>query len=416
VLLAAKSGTSSARTNLRFRQIWHRRLADYSQGGLALENGRLLTVVGQDRLECYRTDGTLAWSRRVESSMPMLPSTRGSVYVDGSTILRIDVTTGEVLAWREVEESFPHLFIKDDMLTFSTEMPNRVVALDLDTLETRLEAEAVDGGHLQDGFICEADSDGEIKLRDPHTGRAIWHWYLPTTAGGYAGHFHYGPLYCRLNGVERIAIDVQTGDIKWRVIEGDPEAPSPPRLHVFHGVVGALAIAGSDRLSAYDIETGAVRWRIPLQVTTPDFDGTRAVVDANRSLCVLDVTGAADARSHLRRESFHPHAGSRGNLSHRAARVAVADGTRKQRIRIGARARAPLDSCLSGQAAGLGRGPARRGLADRGERLNGTPSRLQSSDHRISMRSASKGEHRQCQKERCTVRVHIAAFCSARVA
>jgi outer membrane protein assembly factor BamB len=221
--------------------------------------------------------------------MPMLRSALGSVYVDGPTILRVDAMSGEVLAWREVEESFPYLFLEDDLLTFWAEFPNRIIALDLETLQTRLEIET-DEGHLHGGCICEADPDGEIKLRDPHTGREIWRWYLPTTAGGHTRHFHHGNLYCRMSGVERIAIDVQTGEVKWRVIEGDPDASLPPTPHTFHGVVGDLAIAGSDGLSGYDIETGAVRWRIPLQVTRPEFDGTRAIVDAQRSLCVIDAT------------------------------------------------------------------------------------------------------------------------------
>ena len=286
---------------MHLRQDWSVRLSGYSQGALAHAANRLLTVVGRERLFCYLADGTLAWSRPVDASLiAALPTARGSVYVEAPTILRVDIETGRVLAWRDVEPEYPNISVDEDLLLFPAEMPSRLFALDLETLETRLEVPTTGSGHPHHGMICESDADGDIRLRDPATGHEAWHWQLPTTAGGYAGHFHAGDLYCRLSGVERIAIDVRTGRIEWREIEGDPAMPSPPNVHAFRKLVGATAYAGRDGLSAYDVATGALKWRIPLgTIVSSMFDGTRAaVVTEDGALHVVDLAAGVTVARH----------------------------------------------------------------------------------------------------------------------
>jgi len=291
---------------MHLRQAWTVRLPGYSHGALAHAGNRLLTVVGGERLCCYVADGTLAWSRRVDASLiAALPTARGSVYVEASTILRVDIETGRVLAWRDVEPEYPNISVDEDLLLFPAEMPSRLFALDLETLETRLEVPTTGMGHPHHGMICESDADGDIRLRDPATGPEAWHWQLPTSVGEHSGHFHAGDLYCRMSGVERIAIDVRTGRIEWREIEGDPAMPSPPSVHSFRKLVGTTAYAGRDGLSAYDVATGALKWRIPLgSIVSSTFDGTRAaVVTEDRALHIVNLAaGAVVVRHELRRQ------------------------------------------------------------------------------------------------------------------
>ena len=118
---------------MHFRQAWQVRLPDYSHGTLAHAGNRLLTVIAGERLSCYREDGTPAWSRPVDAEMTgSLPTARGSVYVDASTILRVDIETGRVLAWRDVEPEYPYISLNDDedLLMFSAEMPWRLFGLE----------------------------------------------------------------------------------------------------------------------------------------------------------------------------------------------------------------------------------------------------------------------------------------------
>ena len=102
------------------------RLPDYSHGTLAHAGNRLLTVIAGQRLACYREDGTPAWSRRVDAAMSgTLPTARGCVYVDATPILRVDIETGRVLAWRDVEPEYPDISLNEDedLLLFSAETP-----------------------------------------------------------------------------------------------------------------------------------------------------------------------------------------------------------------------------------------------------------------------------------------------------
>ena len=290
---------------MHFRQLWQVRLPDYSHGTLAHAGNRLLTVIAGQRLSCYREDGTPAWSRPVDAAMTgSLPAARGSVYVDAATILRVDIETGRVLAWRDVEPEYPYISLNEDedLLRFSAQMPLRLFGLDLETLETRLEVQGhVDHFHPHHGMICESDPDGDISLRDPVTGHEAWHWQLPTTAGGGTGHFHYGDLYCRMSGVERIAIDVRSGQIQWREIEGDPAVPSSPNVHTFYKRVDATVYAGTDGLSAYGATSGALKWRLPLGRIRigPVFDGPRAcMATEDHLLHVVDLTAGSVLATH----------------------------------------------------------------------------------------------------------------------
>ena len=114
---------------MHLRQAWNLRLPGYSHGTLAHAGNRLLTVIAGERLSCYLTDGTPAWSRRVDAQLTgALPTARGSVYVDGSTILRVDIETGRVLAWRDVEPEYPYISVPEDhdLLLLPAEMPSRL--------------------------------------------------------------------------------------------------------------------------------------------------------------------------------------------------------------------------------------------------------------------------------------------------
>ncbi len=181
-------------------------------------------------------------------------------------------------------------------------MPLRLFGLDLETLETRLEMQGhVDHFHPHHGMLCESDPDGDISLRDPVTGHEAWHWQLPTTAGGYTGHFHYGDLYCRMSGVERIAIDVRSGRIQWREIEGDPAVHFSPNVHTFYKRVDATVYAGTDGLSVYDATSGALKWRVPLGRIRigPAFDGPRACMATEDHLVhVVDLTAGSVLATH----------------------------------------------------------------------------------------------------------------------
>ena len=67
-----------------------------------------------------------------------------------------------------------------------------------------------------------------------------------------------------MHGVERIAIDVRSGRIQWREIEGDPDLHFSPSVHIFYELVDATVYAGRDGLSVYDATTGALKWRLAL--------------------------------------------------------------------------------------------------------------------------------------------------------
>jgi hypothetical protein len=238
-------------------------------------------------------------------SLTGLAAAGGSVYVGGPTILRVDVETGRVLAWRDVEPEYAYPRAQEGLLVFEAELPARVIGLDLDTLEPRLEVQSGDAGHPYRGLICAADADGDIRLFDPATGREAWHWQLPTTAGGNVGHFHHGDLYCRMSGVERIAIDLGGGAIRWRELEGDPKDVRASEGHTFYNLVGTTAYAGPG-LSAYDVLTGALKWRAPLGEVrmVPRFGDAHAALGTDDgSVHVVDLaTGRVVARHPLRRK------------------------------------------------------------------------------------------------------------------
>ncbi|MEO1524491.1 MAG: PQQ-binding-like beta-propeller repeat protein [Planctomycetota bacterium] len=105
-------------------------------------------------------------------------------------------------------------------------------------------------------FVTALDLDGE----------QIWQ----TDIGAFGSKFGYAPspaLYesfvivaaDNFGGGYLAALDLESGDVAWRVTRGDASSYSSPRIATIDGVDQVL-ITGGDRLASYDPATGELLW------------------------------------------------------------------------------------------------------------------------------------------------------------
>lgn len=244
---------------------------------------------------CRLPDGRLAWRHRMRAfDIGGLAVMGEDVYVCGPDIVRLDADSGRVLARRPnpvAPQTFYPRVDEHALVVMPTYGP--AVGLDRRTLETVWEwPDAYHAGY-DSGCLWFEHGDGDVEIVEPRR-RERRVVPLPRSASTM-WHGRHGGLIFRFAGTERLAVDIESGAVRWRHVD-DAAEPSWWIRQISDG----MAFFGADWLAAYDLTTGRVRWRRQLRKdrATPSFAAGRIFHAARGALHVWRQGDGAELAHH----------------------------------------------------------------------------------------------------------------------
>ncbi len=202
-------------------------------------------------------DGHVAWQRAFEyDTVEIFFPFESSLFLDGERARKLDGADGRTLAERDWGERVMVCLPIPSGPVYWLEDSGVIVGLDSQTLDERWRFPDPEGScRTLDDVLCRYDRDGSIEVVDLRTGAHRYRCQGPPRDQSPMSLGLWGHLLIQTYERRRVAIDLRTGAIVW-----DKEE-AIERLQRVVAFVADTAYAGEVHLSAYDLETGDMRWR-----------------------------------------------------------------------------------------------------------------------------------------------------------
>jgi hypothetical protein len=232
-------------------------------GGFHIHGDRIAvryTDGGVAKVRCLTRTGEVAWERSWPDLGTFHLGSGDALFTGGQRIRRLSMDDGSVLAEQPVDGTFDPIRVFDTGPVYSN--LKRIQGRDGRTLE--LLWELPDGGKVMfhQNRLCRITDTELITMRPPNLAPTQVTLERPISPPGNNYHTHYGNLWCHfsLTTGGRTAVDESTGRVVWSFAEPDGYGISAFDESSAYSTFGPVA--------AYDLRTGAQRWRRDMDIDT----------------------------------------------------------------------------------------------------------------------------------------------------